>query len=190
MKRVSGVGSLSQGKFTASVTCPEMTFVDYYLWRTVFFWFKWQGLLSSYNWYHFSSVVVGVSWSLIVSPNALLQLHLRRSVVIICRTARTYLHGHELPNMKLTICYTLPLYLAVPLDTFSHTAVSAAYLLYGGTNLSDSLHLTLTVGWERESVLCASHRTSAHFDRLVQPTRPTGVKGRRGWGESTSCWWW
>ena len=30
---VSGAGSLSQGNFTASATCPEMTIVDYYLWR-------------------------------------------------------------------------------------------------------------------------------------------------------------
>ena len=49
--------------------------------------------------------------------------------------------------MKLTICYTLPLYLAVPLDAFSHTAVSGAYLQYGGTKLFDSpSNVTLTVG--------------------------------------------
>ena len=131
-----------------------MTFVDY-LWRTESFsGSKWQGLLSSYNWYHFSSVVVGVSWSLIVSPNALLQLHLRRSVVIICRPARTYLQLHEGRNMKLLICDTLPLYLALTLDAFSHTAVSGVFLQYGSTRLFDSLsNVTLTVG-ASERVYC------------------------------------
>ena len=115
---------------------------------------KWQGLLSSHNWYHFSSVLVSVSGSPIVSPNALLQLHLRRSVVIICRPTRTYLHGHEGRNMKQTICYTLPFYLAVPLDAFSHTAVSGAFLQYGSTHLIGSpLNVTLTVR-SRETVYC------------------------------------
>ena len=98
--------------------------------------------------------MVGVSGSLIVSPNAFLQLHLRRSVVIICRPTRTYLHVHEGRKMKLTICYTLPLYLAVPLDAFSHTAVSGAFLKYGSTNLYDSpSNVTLTIG-ESEKVFC------------------------------------
>ena len=43
MNMVSGAGSLSQSNFTARVTCPEMTFVDYYFWRTVLFWFKMSG---------------------------------------------------------------------------------------------------------------------------------------------------
>ena len=56
--------------------------------------------------------------------------------------------------MKLTICYTLPLYLAVPLDAFSNTAVSGAYLQYGSTLLFGSpSNVTLTVG-ERERVFC------------------------------------
>ena len=47
-----------------------------------------------------------------------------------------------------------PLYLAVPLDAFSHTAVSGAYLQYGGTSLFDSpSNVTLTVG-ARERVFC------------------------------------
>ena len=75
-------------------------------------------------------------------------------MVIICRPARTYLHVHEGRNVKLTICYTLPLYLAVPLDAFSLTAVSGAYLNYGGTRLFDSpSNVTLTVG-ESERVFC------------------------------------
>ena len=40
MKMVSGAGSFSQGNFAASATYPEMTLADYYLFRTVFFWFK------------------------------------------------------------------------------------------------------------------------------------------------------
>ena len=89
-----------------------------------------------------------------MSPNTLLQLHLRRSVVIICRPARTYLHVHEARNMKLTICYTLPLYLAVPLDAFSHTAVSGANLHYGSTRLLESpSNVSLTVG-ASERVYC------------------------------------
>ena len=89
-----------------------------------------------------------------MSPNAFLQLHLRRSVVIICRPARAYLHVHEGRNMKLTICYTLPLYLAALLYAFSHTAVSGAYLQYGGTRLFDSpSNVTLTVG-ASERVFC------------------------------------
>ena len=90
-----------------------------------------------------------------MSPNALLQLHLRgSSVVIICLPTRTYLHVHEGRNMKLTICDTLCLYLAVPLDAFSHTAVSGAYLQYGTTPLFDSSsNVTLTVG-VRETVYC------------------------------------
>ena len=90
-----------------------------------------------------------------MSPNAFLQLHLRRSVVIICRRTRTYLHVHEGRNMKLTICYTLPLYLAVPLDAFSHTTVSGAYLQYGSTRLFDSpSNLALTVGTTNQRVYC------------------------------------
>ena len=93
-----------------------------------------------------------------MSPNAFLQLHLRRSVGIICRPARTYLHVHEGRKMKLTICYTRPLYLAVPLDAFSHTAVSGAYLQFGATSLFDSpSNVTLTVG-VRESVYCLQVR--------------------------------
>ena len=89
-----------------------------------------------------------------MSPNAFLQLHLRRSVVIMCRLVRTYLHVHEGRNVKLTICYTLTLYLAVLLDAFSHTAVSGAYLQYGGTRLFDSpSNVTLTVG-ASERVFC------------------------------------
>ena len=134
-----------------------MTFVDSYLWRTErFSGSKWQGLLSSYNynWYHFSSVVVGVSRSLIVSPNAFFQLHLRRSAVIICRPTRTYLHVHEGRNMKLTICDSLSLSLVVPLDAFSHTAVSGAFLQYDSTQLFNSpSNVTLTVG-ARERVYC------------------------------------
>ena len=101
--------------------------------------------------------MVGVSGSLIVSPNAFLQLHLRRSVVIIMSTGSD-MHVHEGRKMKLTICYTLPLYLAVPLDAFSHTAVSGAYLQFGGTSLFDSpSNVTLTVG-VRESVYCLQVR--------------------------------
>ena len=57
--------------------------------------------------------------------------------------------------MKLTISYTLPLYLAVPLDAFSHNAVSGAYLQYGGTRLFDSpSNVTLTVGATNQRVYC------------------------------------
>ena len=56
--------------------------------------------------------------------------------------------------MKLPICDSLPLYLAVPLGVFSHTAASGAFLQNGGTSLSDSSNLTLTVG-VRERVFCA-----------------------------------
>ena len=45
--------------------------------------------------------MVGVSGSLIVSPNAFLQLHLRRSVVIIMSTGSD-MHVHEGRKMKLT----------------------------------------------------------------------------------------
>ena len=90
-----------------------------------------------------------------MSPNALLQLHLRRSVVIMCRPARTYLHVHEGRNMKLTICDTLPLSLAVPLDTFSHTAVSGIYLQYNSTNLFESpSNVMLTAGASNQRVYC------------------------------------
>ena len=89
-----------------------------------------------------------------MSPNAFLQLRLRRSVVIICRPTRTYLHVHEGHNINLTICYTLPFHLAVPLDAFTHTAVSGAYLQYGSILLFDSpSNVTLTVG-AREWVYC------------------------------------
>ena len=91
--------------------------------------------------------------------------------------------------MKRTNCDTLPYYLAVPLDAFSNTAVSGAYLQYGGTRLFDSpLNVTLTVG-ANERVYCVQ-ATGAHFNRVVQPTRPTGVDGPGGWSELTSCWWW
>ena len=60
--------------------------------------------------------------------------------------------------MKLTICYTRPLYLAVPLDAFSHTAVSGAFLQYDGTPLSDTpSRVALTVG-ASERVYCAQGR--------------------------------
>ena len=49
---------------------------------------------------------------------------------------------------------TLPLYLAVPLDAVSHTAVSGAYLQYGSTRLLESpSNVTLTVG-ARARVFC------------------------------------
>ena len=90
-----------------------------------------------------------------MSPNAFLQLHLRRSVVIICRPARTYLHVHEGRNRKLTICDTLPQYLAVPLDAFSRTAVSGVFLQYGSTRLIGSpSNVTLTVGASDQRVYC------------------------------------
>ena len=64
------------------------------------------------------------------------------------------MHVHEGRHVKLTICYTLPLYLAVPLDAFSHTAVSGIYLQYGSTNLFDSpSNVALTVG-ETDRVFC------------------------------------
>ena len=85
-----------------------MMFVDSYCWRTeTFSGSKWHELLASYSRYHFSFVVVGVSGSSIVSRNTFGQLHLRRSVVIICRPTRTNLHVHEGCNMKPNI-HSLP----------------------------------------------------------------------------------
>ena len=64
-------------------------------------------------------------------------------------------HVHEGRSMKLTICYTLPLHVAVPLDAFSHTAVSGAYLQYGRTRLYDPQpNVTLTVGATNQRVAC------------------------------------
>ena len=57
-------------------------------------------------------------------------------------------------KLYITICYNLPLYLAVPLDAFSHTAVSGAFLQYGSTRqFGSSSNVTLTVG-ASESVYC------------------------------------
>ena len=66
---------------------PEMTLLVSWMWgggQVLTISWKWKGLLSPYNWYHFSSVVVGVSGSLIVSPSALLLL--LRSVGLVTET--------------------------------------------------------------------------------------------------------
>lgn len=70
----------------------------------------------------------------------------------------------------------MPLYLAVPLDAFSHTAVSGAFLQYGNTNLFDSpSNVTLTVG-ASELVSC------------VQPTGqvPTSIEWYNPQGQLVS----
>ena len=108
-----------------------------------------------------------------MSPNAFLQLHLRRSVVIICRPARTYLHVHEGYNVKLTIFYTLPLYLTVPL-AFCRTAVSGALLQYGNTPLYDSpSNVTLSVG-ARERVFCVQPETTGPVPTSIAWYNPQG----------------
>ena len=91
-----------------------------------------------------------------MSPNALLQLHLHRSAVIICRPTRTYLHVHELrSHHEANYLLHSPPPLSCSLDAFSHTAVYGAFLQYGGTRLFDSpSNVTLTVG-AIERVYCA-----------------------------------
>ena len=92
--------------------------------------------------------------------------------MIICRPARTYLHVHEGRYMKLTICYSLPLYFAVALDAFSHTAVSGAFLQYGSTQLSDSpSNVTLTVG-VIERVYCVQLEASGPVPTSIEWYNP------------------
>ena len=65
-----------------------------------------------------------------------------------CWLAQTFLHMHDRGLATTSVCYTLPLYrIAVPLDAFSHTAVSGAFLQYDSTRLYDpQSNVTLTVG--------------------------------------------
>ena len=151
---------------------------------------KWQGLLSSYNWYHFSSVVVGVSRSLIVSPNALLQLHLHRSVVIIMSTDSDILARARRPQHEANyLLHSTPLRSCSSWRLLSHCSVWSFPAVWRHSLVWHTIEGDADRRSEWESVLRTSQRTNAHFNKVVQPTRPTGIEGRRGCGESTSCWW-
>jgi len=108
------------------------------------------------------------------------------SVVVICRLTRTYLRVHDGRNMKLTICYTLPFYLAVPLDTFSHTAVSGAYLQYGVMRLFDSpSNVTLTVG-ASERVFCLQPEATGLVPTSIRWYYPQGQLVSRDGGDEVN----
>ena len=153
---------------------------------------KWQGLLSSYNWFRFSSVVVGILWRLILSLNALIQL--LRSVELVTKPnwlstgldnlAQTYhLFVTLYPSIVYHSCSSWHL-LSLQCPQLTSSIMGLACLTHNQT-----WHLLL--GWLIRECTVWKHRTSAHFNRVVQPTRPTGVEEQQGWGEP-GCWyrWW
>ena len=86
--------------------------------------------------------------------------------------------------MKLTISYTLPHYLAVSLDAFSHTVVSGAYLKYGSTNLYDTQpNVTLTVG-ASERVFCV--QATGPLPTSIEWYNPQGQLVSRNGGDEVN----
>ena len=77
--------------------------------------------------------------------------------------------------------------LAIPLDT-SHYSLWSFPAVWRHSPERLTTECDADCREERESVLSATRRTSAHCSRLVQPTRPTGVEGRRRCGKSIWLW--